>query len=85
MIPTLPIEDKENFNPDLNSYSPRRLVHQKRYKVLKAFALSNRSKKEEIPLKEKEKEIEKKNVCKEERKTMKKLEFEEETGKRFGI
>lgn len=77
-------EDKENFDPVLKTYSPVKLVNQKRYKTLRDIVMNNNPKKEkkEHPLKEKTntEKREKKEECK-----FKKLEFEDETVKRYGI
>lgn len=35
--PMLSPQNKENFNPILKTYSPKRLINQKRYRILKAF------------------------------------------------
>lgn len=86
MHPALPSEDKENFNPEANCYSPRKLVNQKRYKVLKALTMRNRTMREEdLPLKEKVDCAENEIYKKEESTTMKMLEFKDETTRRFGI
>lgn len=56
-------DNKENYNPDLKTFSPQRLVNQKRYKVLKSIVMKNQKyveSSEILALKERN------NMCKEE-------------------
>lgn len=45
-------DNKENYNPDLKTFSPQKLVNQKRYKVLKNIVMKNQKSPEPLPLKE---------------------------------
>ena len=36
------MDDKENYDPVLKTYSPKRLVNQKRYRVLRSIVLGNK-------------------------------------------
>jgi len=92
---TADADNKENFNPDLNTYSPQKLVNQRRYKILKNIVMKNSSYAEPIlknagPLKEKDgniaisvedkaKEKEKKGL------QLKILEFVDEAKRKFGL
>lgn len=85
-----PTEDKENLNPDSKTYSPARLVNQKRYKVLKALTMNSIPKKQEdFPLKEKTNTQEKIKTQEKQREEtidqMKPLKFVEEGKKTYGI
>lgn len=88
-------DNKENYNPDLKTFSPQRLVNQKRYKVLKSIVMRNQKavSSEAHPLKERagihrecvephaciEDELRPSEAC------LKDLAFEDETERRFGL
>jgi len=83
-------EDKENYNPDSKTYSPPRLVNQKRYKVLKALTMNSVFKKQDdIPLKERTNLPQDKSRTEEAKAgsqaVMKPLEFVDESRKTYGI
>lgn len=85
-----PTEDKENYNPDSKTYSPARLVNQKRYKVLKALTMNSMSRKhDELPLKEKTNQQEKSKPQEPQLEApspqMKPLKFKDESRKVYGL
>lgn len=82
-------DDKENYNPDSKTYSPPRLVNQKRYKILKGITMSCVSRKQDdMPLKER---TNIRDRSKQDETTanqitlMKPLEFVDESNKTYGI
>jgi hypothetical protein len=83
-------EDKENYNPVVNTFSPVKLVNQKRYKTLKNIVMkaSSDGRLKIIPLQEKNGNVKinnNVNINNTNEEGIKELEFKDETIKKYGL
>lgn len=82
-------EDKENYDPVVNTFSPVKLINQRRYKTLKSIVMkaSSESRMKSVPLQERNGKskitIDTNNM--DEESTLKELQFKDETIRRFGL